>query len=198
MTQKAKVVPMSQKTAKTNRKAEEAQAKADKLAMIEDIKVQKTAAIKARQDKLDMDFEYLHDNLVVVGEKYTTVEGYMDARQTFEQLFFGVRPDGWDTTAQEICTAIARDIAAIASALVTEIETAGIDGLEPTIIDGLVKADFVNSEFTPADVCRELLISNLIRNVEPAIEKVVDFREHSTKALEEFDKILAETEAEAK
>lgn len=200
MSDNTKGTTMSEKNSKYARKEakvlEFEQNKENLQAQVDDLHTQINAATKNREDKLELDMEFLLSNLAVVSEKYKTVEGYMDARQTFESLIFGTRCEEHDNIAQEICTTIARTVSDTAAQLVSDIEAAGIDGIELSILHGIVKKDFLGSEFSNADVCRELLLSNLMGNVEPLIEKMVDFRDQSAKAITEFDVSIAEAEAE--
>lgn len=195
MTKKAEVVPMSQKNARKERNAQE---KAERKALIKDLQAQLKAMRDARETKMELDFEYLHGNLLRVCEQYKGVEGYMDALTTFESLIYGERVEGHDNAAKELCTSIARFVATTVGDLAAKIKSIGADDLDRSVLDGLLTKDFISTDFSNADITRELLISNLLRNVEPLIEKLVEFRTESTVQIEQVEKALAEYENDDK
>ena len=166
-------------------------------AKISDLETQIEAAIKAREDKLNLDLEYLHDNIMIVSDKYLTVDGYMDARNTFEALIFGERLEDHESVTQEICIDVAREVSNIATDLAATIHEVGIEKLDSSVLKGITSKNFLDSGFGRKDVCRELLLSNLMRNVEPAIDSIVEFRTQTNEALETLNKALVEAREEA-
>ena len=150
---------------------------------LEDLEAQLEAATEQRTKKLEGDREYLYNNIMMVSKKYLTAEGYMDARNTFESLIFGERLPDHESTAQAICCDIAQNVSEIARTLAASIDSAEIDDLTLDILDSLTTKDFVTTTFSRVDVCHELILANLARNVESALEGLIEFRDRSDEAI---------------
>lgn len=145
---------------------------------------------KARQEKLEQSMAHLQSQLVIARDKYLTVNGYMQARTTLDQVPVGLNDvvDDFAATASEL----AAQMSAIAGRLAEDLIGMDVNDLDETFMDGLLITDFVQGDFTLEDVVEQLLIVNLLQNIGPVIEGFVQFRESTDQGLATIKAAIAE------
>lgn len=171
----------------TKKKAKE---KVDNSHIIEDLTNQIEASTKAQVEKLAWSKEHLVAQLKMASEKYRTVNGYMQARTTLDQVVFGdpdLTPDVLNYNAREL----ARKMSEMAANLATVIDDTAVDEIDDALLDNLLDMDFLDSEFSYAGTARELLIANLLQNVGPSIDDIVQFRTGKQHEIDQLTEELA-------
>ena len=164
--------------------------KAAKTAAIRrDLERQLEAAVSERESKLAQSKDHLASMLRVAGEKYHTVNGFMQVRSTLEQVLFGEESV---EDASLVSRELAMEMSALATSLADKLDEMGGDDVDESFIDGLMDAGFVFASHTPAETAKQVLIVNLLQNVGPSIDDIVGYRTRAdaeiTKISEELDK----------
>jgi len=139
-----------------------------------DLEIQLDAANKARGDKLTQSVEFLKSQLEIAEKKYLTVNGYMQARSTYEQALFG--EEGFEAELPAKANLQARGMASIVKGLAKKLDKTHVDDLDESFLDGLLIEDFALVERTIDEVVQQLLVINLLQNIGPAIDDIVSFR----------------------
>jgi hypothetical protein len=141
--------------------------------VILDLMKQLEAGKKAREDKLTQSVAHLQSQLEMAAKKYLTVNGFMQARTTLEQVAFGQEDDG---SFSEMASELADRMSVLAKGLAQTLGDISIEEVDETFIDGLLIEDFVGTDFTFQQLAEQLLIVNLLQNVGPVIDELVQFR----------------------
>ena len=161
--------------------------------IVEDLQTQLDAANKARDERLDKLKEHVVSTMKTVSDKYRTVNGFMQARSTIDQVMFGetaTSPAAWNNLALEM----AADISALAYEMSKKVADTHVDDITGDMFDAYMVEDFVEKSFDIGAAANQLLVLSLLQNIGPSLEDIVTFRE-STKA--EIDKLVAEIEAQS-
>lgn len=150
------------------------QEKAQKAALKEDLAMQLEAARKAQLEKLTQSKTHLIAQLEMASKKYLTVNGYMQARSTMDQAVFGDR-EAFDEFGGESAL-LAQAISDIAEEIAEVVKVTDVLMLDEHILDGYLTEQFVTTQFDLYDVVHQLLVANLLQNVGPVIDDIVQFR----------------------
>lgn len=178
---------MSQSTAKSNRKAEQE-------AMKKDLTLQLEHGTESREKTLEYKKDALVQSLKGFADKFKTVNGYLEARHTFESVKF---EDTFDPHfAMTASRAIAGTISRIAESLAKEVDELSVEAISDEMLDTLINPDFINGKddiFATEIVATELLTMNLCQNFAGAFVEIVQFRESTAEGLasikEELDNL---------
>jgi hypothetical protein len=156
-------------------KSQAAQKRLEENAIKADLNKQLEIGREEREKKLFQSMTQLGRQLQTASEKYLTVNGFMQARTTYEQVLFGTPADlGTD----DVCRDIARRMSELAGQLAQNLKGIKADDISESFLDGLLDKQFVlGTNHSPADVTLQLLKVNLLQNVGPAIDEIVQFRE---------------------
>lgn len=155
----------------------------------EDLESQLEAATKEQGNKLTQSKEHLLGQLRMASEKYLTVNGYMQVRSTIEQAAFGDQ-EGADDRAAE-ARMIAREMSELAGLLAEQLEKVDVMSLDDSFLDGHLDSNFVAVDQSVREVTRQLLVVNLLQNVGPAIDEIVNFRNGTTEGIAKLSEELA-------
>lgn len=161
--------------------------------IVEDLQTQLDAANKARDERLDKLKEHVVSTMKTVSDKYRTVNGFMQARSTIDQVTFGDDtsvPMVWNKAALEM----AADISRVAGEMAAKVEATHVDDITGDMFDDYMEADFIEKEFTVSSAANQLLVLSLLQNIGPSLEDIVTFRE-STK--EEIYKLMVAIEEQS-
>ena len=170
----------SGKKSKTLRKEEEAELRAD-------LEAQLQAAMDQQAEKLDQSKAHLVAQLRMAHEKYLTVNGYMQARSTYDQAAFGVeQPYDADKESRQI----AAEMSMFAAELADAIEATDVLELDEEVLDGYLDKGFVKKDLPFNHTVTQLLIVNLLQNIGPSIDDIVSFREGSAAGIAKLEEEL--------
>lgn len=154
-------------------------AKAEQRAMKLDLEKQLEVGTKNRTANLEQRMEFLKAEINMVGEKYLTVNGFMQCMTTIREVLFG----DTDMLAAEGTRADARRLAmkmsALAKSLGARLEDEDVDTIDASFLDGLLDENFVSDEHSTFEIADQLLIIQLLQNIGPSIDDLVEFREGS-------------------
>lgn len=130
---------------------------------------------KDRDKKCASAKEQLIEQLKVTADKYRTATGVMEALRVIRTVFGDhkrVRPSLQDELANS--NRLAGDMIVEICALAGKAESLGYAEMDK-LCDGAYKEDFISNEYTPYDLCFELMRLDLCRNIGPAAEDMVGF-----------------------
>ena len=183
---------MPQKNAKKQRQIEaeaatEAQV-AEYQAIIADLETQIEVAKEQLEIKQKNSQEDLVRNLKQAAEKYLTVNGFLQARDTLESVRYGENIDDIDMVAK----GLAKFMCDKANELAKVAESIKPEEINDDFLDNVIDVNFVlnSTKTTPVDVVRELLLCTLCQNVQGIIDDVVEFRAGHTEGLEKANEFL--------
>lgn len=148
-------------------------ARIEEASIRQDLETQLEAAKIARAGKLSQSTEHLKNQLEIAEKKYLTVNGYMQARSTYEQALFG--EEGFDLIDGK-SRLQARQMSTLVRSLADKLTDTGVENLDESFLDGLLIEDFASVERTIDEVVQQLLVVNLLQNIGPAIDDIVQFR----------------------
>lgn len=154
--------------------------RAAKKALAEDTKAQLEASTKAQGEKLTQSMEHLKGQLTVAAEKYRTVNGYMQARSTIHQAIFGEKfftTDGEAINFNDLAREIALEMSDLAATMAEELERIDVMDLNEHFLESNVDFEFVLEHQSIADIVRQLLVVNLLQNVGPSVDDIINFRD---------------------
>jgi len=163
-----------------------------KARMIEDLSRQLDALVSSRIDKLEASKKHLLSQIEVTSKKYLTVNGYMQARTTMEQVAFGEKIEN----ADELGCVFAREMSEMAWALHEKIEECSIEDIDEDVLDGWMDEHFVTSSPTFNETVRQVLVVGLLQNIGGAVDDIISFRSSVDDQIEsikkEIDHVMAD------
>lgn len=152
-----------------------------KAQLIDDLRTQLEAATQAQSDKLAGSKKHLIAQLEMASRKYLTVNGYMQARSTLEQVLFGkVTENDPDDVARDL----AQELSRMADEIAQRVEAIDVMDLDEAVLDGYLIEDFVTRPCAPIAVARQLLVVNLLQNIGPVIDDIIQFRTSTNEAVD--------------
>lgn len=174
----------SGKKSKDERKRQQEELRADLHAQLK-------AAKESQETKLSQSQDHLVAQLRVASDKYLTVNGYMQARSTFEQVTFGDYNGMTNEEISDLCCQLSCDMAKVAERLADAIDKTHFSDIDDHLLDDMINTRFAYDDFTVAEAVQELLIANLLQNVGPSINDIVSFRESTLEGILKLEEELA-------
>jgi hypothetical protein len=164
------------------------EARLEEQRMRKDLQAQLDAAVPARNEKLQQAVDHLRNQLEMTSKKYLTVNGYMQARTTLEEVLFG--EEGFEYVDE--CRWLAQRMSDLAKELLVELDATTLDTIDESLIESRYSADFVTEEFTPIAATEQLLIMNILQNLGPVLDDIVQARAAMDHEIEKLTKALEE------
>lgn len=155
----------------------------------EDLETQLAAETKSQAEKVNGAKGHLLAVLSNAGQKYLTVNGFMQARQTLRDVLF--EDEMSPTHANNMARDIAREMTDTIELVTAKIADTDAFDLDDSVLDGLLVDDFIKQPKTYQETTTQLLVVQFLQNIGPLIDELVQFRGGSQMAI---DALTAELE----
>lgn len=156
-----------------------------------DLERQLEAGVAERDKKLAASKEYLHAMLEGVSKKYRTVNGYMMAMDTLNQISYGDFQIATGEGMGDVAMRVAARMSSTAAGLAEQLVDVDVSTLDETFLAGLLDEDFIATAHPVDVVAEQLLIVQLLQNAGLAIDDIVAFREGTTEGIAKLEEELA-------
>lgn len=167
----------------------------DNKAIIEDMEVQLEATKKAQLEKMEKSRDHLVAQLEMASKKYLTVNGFMQARSTIDQVSFGDESGFGDFNDQ--ARDHAKAMSKLAGDLAASVAEMPIDAIDEAVLDGYLDETFVDFPQSLTSIAWQMLVVSLLQNVGPVIDDMVTFREATQHEIDKLTEELKQQKADA-
>jgi hypothetical protein len=151
----------------------------------EDLKQQIEAAKKAQAEKLEASREHYLQQMQVASEKYLTVNGYMQVRETFASVDENYKND------VQIITLTAAKMSKMILGIKEKAENTDVWEWG-NILEGYLDSDFINKRpIDPKDITEQLLICSILQNLSPGFDEAAQFYEATQAEITKLEEELA-------
>lgn len=171
----------------------------NEVAAIDELKHSLDLAIADQENKLEKSRGHLVDQIIMAARKYKTVNGLMQARTVLNDVMFGeplsLRLTAGGEALYDDARTIAKEMYNRAMALASAIENTDVADFTEGMLDKYYIEDFVsNEDNTFFDIALELLTVNLLQNVGPAVDDIMNFHDSTSEDIERMKEKIAELE----